>query len=481
MTIAVYYSSHNMPVEDLPTKHTLPSLSQIMPPVQQLQSVSLSILNGGQGYNHDGSNNHSNNSPSSTSTSPSLKYNTQQPQPMHQVPSIGGPASAPMPSHHSQSLPDLYSQSSTAQTTPGSSYAPYGQPVQQMQPPQAQQPVIGGIANAGDGSSANGRQDKCICKSNANRIPRPRNAFILFRQKYHQTVLDEGSVIRTNPEVSRELGRRWRALSPEEKEHWNNLAEEEKKNHAKKYPGYRYTPRRNGKNKNCVVCREKALKQQQQQQQQVKQAQLVQMQSQQMMQIQQDQYYLQLQQQQQFQQLQQTQQQLQQQMPLNGYQQQQYIISPSPYQQNLLNGPVNGGTTLPLPQQQQPNQAQQLQFYDADKLSPLSGQQTQPPSQQQANAQPQAQHHQQLGSGPSYASNIPQTASSILQHPAGSGNEYTISGYDAQRYSSVGGNGSNGATTQGHHPQQQQHSNGANNQPGSTFAFDTFSIQQPSQ
>ena len=37
------------------------------------------------------------------------------------------------------------------------------------------------------------------------------------------------------------IGRRWRGLSPQEKEHWNNLAEEEKKNHAKKYPGYRYT------------------------------------------------------------------------------------------------------------------------------------------------------------------------------------------------------------------------------------------------
>lgn len=110
-------------------------------------------------------------------------------------------------------------------------------------------------------------QEKCTCKLNPNRIPRPRNAFILFRQKYHQLVLDESTEAKTNPEVSRELGRRWRALSPQEREHWLNLAEEEKKNHAKKYPNYRYTPRRHGKGKSCPLCQQKQLRQQQQQQQ----------------------------------------------------------------------------------------------------------------------------------------------------------------------------------------------------------------------
>ncbi|QEL57982.1 hypothetical protein CJJ09_000012 [Candidozyma auris] len=101
--------------------------------------------------------------------------------------------------------------------------------------------------------------------------PRPRNAFILFRQKYHQSVLDESTEAKTNPEVSRELGRRWRALSPQEREHWSNLAEEEKKNHAKKYPNYRYTPRRHGKGKSCPSCQQKQLRQQQQQQHQQQQ------------------------------------------------------------------------------------------------------------------------------------------------------------------------------------------------------------------
>lgn len=98
---------------------------------------------------------------------------------------------------------------------------------------------------------------KCTCKLNQNRIPRPRNAFILFRQKYHQLVLDELPEAKTNPEVLRELGRRWRLLPPDERNHWVALAEEEKKNHARKYPNYRYTPRRHGKNRKCPACQQK--------------------------------------------------------------------------------------------------------------------------------------------------------------------------------------------------------------------------------
>ncbi|KAF3984891.1 hypothetical protein FT663_05463 [Candidozyma haemuli var. vulneris] len=146
-------------------------------------------------------------------------------------------------------------------------------------PMMAQHPLVGGPGPSSHPVPFAGPQvqEKCTCKSNPNRIPRPRNAFILFRQKYHQSVLDESTEAKTNPEVSRELGRRWRSLSPQEREHWTNLAEEEKKNHAKKYPNYRYTPRRHGKGKHCPSCQQKHMRQaqmnqqQQQQQQQQKQ------------------------------------------------------------------------------------------------------------------------------------------------------------------------------------------------------------------
>lgn len=98
--------------------------------------------------------------------------------------------------------------------------------------------------------------NKCTCRSKRKRIPRPRNAFILFRQKYHQSVFGDSSGRKSNSEISKELGNRWRNLLTEEREHWSNLAKEEKDNHAKKYPGYRYSPRKNGK-RDCPVCNPK--------------------------------------------------------------------------------------------------------------------------------------------------------------------------------------------------------------------------------
>lgn len=240
---------------------------------------------------------------------------------------------------------DLFSngsQPSTANTTPASSFS----------------------SQLSSGSYYN-QTDKCTCKSNANRIPRPRNAFILFRQKYHQSVLDEGNVIRTNPEVSRELGRRWRALLNEDREHWNKLAEEEKTNHAKKYPGYRYTPRRNGKGKLCDHCKQKNLRQQQ-----------MQMHNHQIMQMQQDQYASYVLQQQQAAQ-----------MSLNGLQinnnqlqnmsvqpqfNQQYLQTPQPANVNLQQ-PYNNMVYLsnPLQNNFQFQYGNDLVPNTQDKLSPL--------------------------------------------------------------------------------------------------------------
>lgn len=98
-----------------------------------------------------------------------------------------------------------------------------------------------------------GATSKCNCKRKSKRIPRPRNAFILFRLKHHLSVFGDSSGKKSNAEISRELGYRWRHLSLKEREYWNTLAREEKVKHAKKYPDYRYAPRRNGK-KTCYIC-----------------------------------------------------------------------------------------------------------------------------------------------------------------------------------------------------------------------------------
>lgn len=110
---------------------------------------------------------------------------------------------------------------------------------------------------------------KCSCKghtASGHRIPRPRNAFILFRQHLHQSLFPsqysqstQGS-FKTNCEVSREIGQRWRQLSNEERQYWNDLSKKEKELHKEKYPDYKYTPRKtsNGRRKRkdgCEYCR----------------------------------------------------------------------------------------------------------------------------------------------------------------------------------------------------------------------------------
>ncbi|KAK9354454.1 hypothetical protein V1523DRAFT_425100 [Lipomyces doorenjongii] len=85
----------------------------------------------------------------------------------------------------------------------------------------------------------------CLCPQVA-RVPRPRNAFILYRQHHHASVVAEHPG-KTNPEISKIIGEQWRQLSPDEKAVWQKLGDEEKKSHLERFPDYRYQPRRNAK------------------------------------------------------------------------------------------------------------------------------------------------------------------------------------------------------------------------------------------
>ncbi|KAK9363830.1 hypothetical protein V1504DRAFT_430557 [Lipomyces starkeyi] len=85
----------------------------------------------------------------------------------------------------------------------------------------------------------------CLCPQVA-RVPRPRNAFILYRQHHHAVVVAEHPG-KTNPEISKIIGEQWRQLSPDEKAVWQKLGDEEKKSHLERFPDYRYQPRRNTK------------------------------------------------------------------------------------------------------------------------------------------------------------------------------------------------------------------------------------------
>ncbi|KAF2273284.1 uncharacterized protein EI97DRAFT_383901 [Westerdykella ornata] len=85
----------------------------------------------------------------------------------------------------------------------------------------------------------------CLCQPEP-KIPRPRNAFILYRQHHQQAIVARNPGI-ANPDISKIIGEQWNSESPEQKLVWQRLAQEEKAKHQEQYPDYRYQPRRPGK------------------------------------------------------------------------------------------------------------------------------------------------------------------------------------------------------------------------------------------
>ncbi|PSK40198.1 hypothetical protein B9Z65_8138 [Elsinoe australis] len=85
----------------------------------------------------------------------------------------------------------------------------------------------------------------CLCQPEP-KIPRPRNAFILYRQHHNASVIARYPHL-SNPDLSKVIGELWRGESEEEKSRWKSFAEEDKMQHAQKYPSYRYQPKRSNK------------------------------------------------------------------------------------------------------------------------------------------------------------------------------------------------------------------------------------------
>ncbi|KAL9624949.1 MAG: hypothetical protein Q9160_000996 [Pyrenula sp. 1 TL-2023] len=82
----------------------------------------------------------------------------------------------------------------------------------------------------------------CLCQPEP-KIPRPRNAFILYRQHHQAAVVIQHPGL-ANPEISKIIGEQWKRLPDKQKNEWKALAEEEKARHQQQYPDYRYQPRR---------------------------------------------------------------------------------------------------------------------------------------------------------------------------------------------------------------------------------------------
>ncbi|KAI3631877.1 hypothetical protein MIR68_010350 [Amoeboaphelidium protococcarum] len=88
-----------------------------------------------------------------------------------------------------------------------------------------------------------------------NKIPRPPNAFMLYRKDHHHLIKkemqenpqDHSGKQFTVPEISKVLGARWKSESEEVKMKYHEMARLADEEHRKLYPGYKYSPKKRRK------------------------------------------------------------------------------------------------------------------------------------------------------------------------------------------------------------------------------------------
>ncbi|KAJ3535749.1 hypothetical protein NM688_g6932 [Phlebia brevispora] len=79
-------------------------------------------------------------------------------------------------------------------------------------------------------------------KKDANHIPRPPNAFILFRSSFIKAQHIPEKIEGNHSALSKIIGKYWRTLPPQEKEKWEAKAIVALAEHRKKYPDWRFRP-----------------------------------------------------------------------------------------------------------------------------------------------------------------------------------------------------------------------------------------------
>ena len=100
-------------------------------------------------------------------------------------------------------------------------------------------------------------------KGDEDYVKRPENAFILFRRKCceDRQQAEEGGAAADGPtkkqrqaDLSKTISQQWKSLSAEERQFWEQMAKDKKKEHEQLYPNYVYRPQRakdkDGKTKN---------------------------------------------------------------------------------------------------------------------------------------------------------------------------------------------------------------------------------------
>ncbi|KAF8633354.1 hypothetical protein AX17_004526 [Amanita inopinata Kibby_2008] len=100
------------------------------------------------------------------------------------------------------------------------------------------------------------RQSDCAPRCNPTWVARPRNAFIIFRCEYARRHSRMGKrVKRTGAPADKSLSKRaaeaWHQLSNGERDHFKTLAEQERIEHARMHPDYRFRPMKRLLPKKC--------------------------------------------------------------------------------------------------------------------------------------------------------------------------------------------------------------------------------------
>ncbi|KAH9887952.1 hypothetical protein C8Q73DRAFT_655792 [Cubamyces lactineus] len=82
-------------------------------------------------------------------------------------------------------------------------------------------------------------------KRDASYIPRPPNAFILFRSSFIRAQHIPGQIEGNHSALSKIIGKYWKALSPDDRKVWEAKAAAALVEHRKKYPDWRFRPAAN--------------------------------------------------------------------------------------------------------------------------------------------------------------------------------------------------------------------------------------------
>ncbi|KAF8144122.1 high mobility group box domain-containing protein, partial [Mycena galopus ATCC 62051] len=87
-----------------------------------------------------------------------------------------------------------------------------------------------------------GRKRGRVHAGGASYIPRPPNAFILFRSSFIRSQNVPGRVEGNHSTLSKIIGKLWHALPPSERARWEDKARAAQAEHRRRYPDWRFRP-----------------------------------------------------------------------------------------------------------------------------------------------------------------------------------------------------------------------------------------------